>query len=34
LRRYKKLIFILPEEYEKKALNIQAGFRKFWYTAI
>jgi DNA-binding transcriptional regulator YhcF (GntR family) len=29
LRRYKKLIFILPEEYEKKALNIQAGFRKF-----
>lgn len=29
LRRYKKLVFILPEEDEKKALNIQAGFRKF-----
>jgi len=29
LKKYKKLIFILPEEKEKKALNIQAGFRKF-----
>jgi len=29
LKKYRKLIFILPEEKEKKALNIQAGFRKF-----
>ena len=29
LRKYKKLVFILPEEIEKKALNIQSGFRKF-----
>jgi DNA-binding transcriptional regulator YhcF (GntR family) len=29
LKKYKKLVFILPEENEKKELNIQAGFRKF-----
>jgi DNA-binding transcriptional regulator YhcF (GntR family) len=29
LRKYKKLVFVLPEEAEKKALNIQSGFRKF-----
>ncbi len=29
LKKYKKLNFILPEEKEKRALNIQAGFRKF-----
>lgn len=28
-RKYKKLVFILPEELEKKELNIQGGFRKF-----
>ena len=29
LRKYDKLVFILPEELEKKKLNIQAGFKKF-----
>jgi len=29
LKKYKKLVFILPEEIEKKNLNIQAGFKKF-----
>lgn len=29
LKKYKKLVFILPEEIEKKKLNIQAGFKKF-----
>jgi DNA-binding LacI/PurR family transcriptional regulator len=29
LKKYKKLIFILPQEKEKQALNIQDGFRKF-----
>ena len=29
LNKYEKLVFILPEEKEKKALNIQAGFMKF-----
>lgn len=29
LKKYKKLVFVLPEEAEKKALNIQGGFRKF-----
>jgi DNA-binding transcriptional regulator YhcF (GntR family) len=29
LKKYKKLIFVLPEENEKKALNIQGGFKKF-----
>ena len=29
LKKYKKLVFILPEEIGKKRLNIQSGFRKF-----
>ena len=29
LKKYKKLIFILPEEAGKKRLNIQSGFKKF-----
>ncbi len=29
LKKYKRLVFILPEEQEKKALNIQGGFKKF-----
>lgn len=29
LEKYKKLVFILPEDPGKKGLNIQSGFRKF-----
>lgn len=29
LKKYQRLVFILPEEQEKKALNIQGGFQKF-----
>ena len=29
LKKYDKLIFILPEDSAKKALNIQSGFKKF-----
>ena len=29
LKKYKKLVFILPEDEAKKALNIQSGFKKF-----